>query len=76
MEKNPMMSRPVVKPELVDFMRKELKPFSGGLAEIEAYANERGIPIIPHETAVFLNMTTGKLEFDFDASKKAPAKKK
>ncbi|MGO4994866.1 O-methyltransferase [Jeotgalibaca porci] len=62
MEKNPMMSRPVVKPELVDFMRKELKPFSGGLAEIEAYANERGIPIIPHETAVFLNMIVGMLK--------------
>lgn len=57
-----MMSRPVVKPELVDFMRKELKPFSGGLAEIEAYANERGIPIIPHETAVFLNMIVGILK--------------
>ncbi len=57
-----MMSRPVVKPELVDFMRKELKPFSGGLAEIEAYANERGIPIIPHETAVFLNMIVGMLK--------------
>lgn len=57
-----MMSRPVVKPELVDFMRKELKPFSGGLAEIEVYANERGIPIIPHETAVFLNMIVGMLK--------------
>ena len=57
-----MMSRPVVEPELVDFMRKELKPFSGGLAEIEAYANERGIPIIPHETAVFLNMIVGMLK--------------
>lgn len=62
MEKNPMMSRPVVKPEIVDFMRKELKPFSGGLAEIEAYANERGIPIIPHETAVFLNMIVGMIK--------------
>ena len=28
------------------------------------------------DAAVFLNMTTGKLEFDFDAAKKAPAKKK
>lgn len=62
MEKNPMMSRPVVKPELVDFMRKELKPFSGGLGEIESYANERGIPVIPHETAVFLNMMVGLIK--------------
>lgn len=28
------------------------------------------------DAAVFLNMTTGKLEFDFDAAKKAPEKKK
>lgn len=64
MEKNPMMSRPVVKPELVDFMRQELKPFTGGLGELESYANERGIPIIPHETAVFLNMMVGILKPD------------
>lgn len=60
--KNPMMRRPVVKEELVDFMRQELKPFSGKLAELEAYAHERGIPIIPHETAVFLNMIVGLLQ--------------
>lgn len=59
-----MMSRPVVKPELVDFMRQELKPFTGGLGELESYANERGIPIIPHETAVFLNMMVGILKPD------------
>ncbi|WP_062471636.1 O-methyltransferase [Jeotgalibaca dankookensis] len=57
-----MMRRPVVKEELVDFMRQELKPFSGKLAELEAYAHERGIPIIPHETAVFLNMIVGLLQ--------------
>ena len=56
------MRRPVVKEELVDFMRQELKPFSGKLAELEAYAHERGIPIIPHETAVFLNMIVGLLQ--------------
>ena len=28
-------------------------PFSGGLGELENTANELGIPIIPHETAVF-----------------------
>lgn len=55
------MKRPVVKEELVGFMRQELKPFSGKLAELETYANERGIPIIPHETAVFLNMIVGLL---------------
>ena len=57
-----MMDRPVVKEEIVSFMRKELKPFSGKLAEIEEYANERRIPIIPHETAVFLNMIVGQIK--------------
>ncbi|HJB23288.1 MAG TPA: O-methyltransferase [Candidatus Jeotgalibaca pullicola] len=60
--KNEMMDRPVVKEEIVSFMRKELKPFSGKLAEIEEYANERRIPIIPHETAVFLNMIVGQIK--------------
>lgn len=57
-----MMDRPIVKEEIVDFMRKELKPFTGKLGDIEAYANERRIPIIPHETAVFLNMIVGQIK--------------
>lgn len=61
-EKNEMMSRPVVKEEIVDYMRKELKPFTGGLGELEEYANERGIPIIPHETAVFLNLLLSQIK--------------
>lgn len=60
--KNEMMDRPVVKKEIVSFMRERLKPFSGKLAEIEQYANKRKIPIIPHETAVFLNMLVGQLK--------------
>lgn len=62
MKKNEMMDRPIVKEEIVDFMRKELKPFAGKLGDIEAYANERRIPIIPHETAVFLNMIVGQIK--------------
>lgn len=62
MKKNEMMDRPIVKEEIVDFMRKELKPFTGKLGDIEAYANERRIPIIPHETAVFLNMIVGQIK--------------
>ena len=53
---NEMMDRPVVKKELVAFMRDRLKRFPGKLGELEKTANERGVPIIPHETAVFLNM--------------------
>lgn len=55
---NEMMDRPVVMPDLVDFMRSELLPFDGILGELQAYANERRIPIIPHETAKFLDLLT------------------
>lgn len=34
-------------------------PFSGDLGELENTANELGIPIIPHETAVFLDFIVG-----------------
>ncbi|UJF15943.1 O-methyltransferase [Jeotgalibaca sp. MA1X17-3] len=61
-DKNEMMSRPVVKKELVEYMRKELKPFSGKLGDLENYANEKGIPIIPHETAVFLNLLLSQIK--------------
>ena len=59
---NEMMHRPVVKKELVEFMRTRLKPFSGELGELEKDANTRGVPIIPHETAVFLNMILGQIK--------------
>ena len=52
---NEMMHRPVVMQELVDFMRSGQAPFEGVLGEIEAYANSRGIPIVPHETAKFID---------------------
>ena len=50
---NEMMHRPVVKPELVEYMRSSQRRFPGDLGELENTANELGIPIIPHETAVF-----------------------
>ena len=60
--KNEMMDRPVVKEEIVAFMRERLKKFDGKIGQIEQYANERRIPIIPHETAVFLNMLVGQIK--------------
>lgn len=60
--RNEMMHRPVVKKELVDYMRTNLKSFPGPLGELERYANEKGIPIIPHETAVYLNQLAGLLQ--------------
>lgn len=58
---NEMMHRPVVMEKVVDFMRHHQAPFTGQLGEIEAYANERGIPVIPHETAVFIDFLLGLL---------------
>ena len=52
---NEMMHRPVVMPKVVDYMRQAQRGFSEGVDEIESYANERGIPVIPHETAKFLD---------------------
>lgn len=52
---NEMMHRPVVKPELVDYMRTAQRQFSGKLGELQKRANQAGNPIIPHETAVFLD---------------------
>ena len=35
---NPNMRRPVVKEEVVDFMRQRLQPVTGGLKELEDFA--------------------------------------
>lgn len=59
---NEMMHRPVVMEELVDYMRKKQSKFQGTLGEIEAYANARGIPIIPHETAKFLDFFCASIQ--------------
>ncbi|MBO0474948.1 O-methyltransferase [Enterococcus sp. DIV0840] len=52
--RNEMMHRPVVKQELVDFMRNKQKKVQGELGVIEEEAHEAGVPIIPHETVAFL----------------------
>lgn len=57
-----MMHRPVVMPELVEFMRNAQQKFPGVLGEIEAYANELGIPVIPHETAKFIDFFCAAVE--------------
>ena len=47
---NPNMRRPVVKEEIVDFMRQRLQPGAGGLKELEDFARAENVPVIPHET--------------------------
>lgn len=60
--RNEMMYRPVVKPELVAFLRNEQKQLSGELGQIEKEANENEVPIIPHETVVFMQFLLGQIK--------------
>ena len=53
---NHNMRRPVVKDEIVDFMRTRQKPVAGSLKELEAFARKENIPIIPHETVAFFRL--------------------
>ena len=50
---NHNMRRPVVKEEVLAFMRESQKAETGFLAELEAYARRENIPIIPKETASY-----------------------
>ncbi len=54
-KKNEMMDRPVIDTEVRDYLRSSQKQLSGSLGELEAWANERRVPIIPHETVTFFN---------------------
>lgn len=59
---NEMMHRPIVMQKVLDFMRNDQSRFEGGLGELEDYANERGIPVIPHETAKFIDFFTATIQ--------------
>ncbi len=51
---NEMMFRPVVDESILNFMRTNQKPLTGFLHEMEEDAHQRNVPIIPHETVLFL----------------------
>lgn len=53
-ERNLMMRCPVLEESTLNFMRNNQKQWTGDLLELEIYAKENNIPIIPHETAVFM----------------------
>lgn len=55
---NEMMHRPIVDEAIVQYMRERQGGFSEGINQIEHYANERGIPVVPHETAKFIDFIT------------------
>ena len=50
---NHNMRRPVVKHEIVGFMRHRQKQVTGSLKELENFARKENIPIIPHETVAY-----------------------
>lgn len=51
---NEMMDRPIVQADVLNFLRSGQRPFEGKLKELQDFANQGKMPIIPHETAVFL----------------------
>lgn len=53
--KNEMMDRPVVDAGVLNFMRTGQSDFPAPLKAIEDFAHENRVPVIPHETAVFLD---------------------
>ncbi|BCA85267.1 O-methyltransferase [Enterococcus saigonensis] len=59
---NEMMDRPVVDARLVEYMRTKQKPLAGAIGELEEIAHKRRVPIIPHETVVFLQFLLGQIK--------------
>lgn len=59
---NEMMHRRIVLPKIVDFMRSSQRSFNKELNELEMACNKKNVPIIPHETAVFLDFLLGILK--------------
>lgn len=60
--RNEMMHRPVVKEELLDFMRTQQKKLPGELGKLEEEAHVAEVPVIPHETVVFLKFLLGQFQ--------------
>lgn len=59
---NPNMRRPVVKEEIVDFMRQRLQPVTGGVKDLEDFARSENIPVIPHETVAYFRLLLESLQ--------------
>ncbi|MDR0846944.1 MAG: O-methyltransferase [Lactobacillales bacterium] len=49
------IDRPVLDPRVLNYIREVQRPFDGALRDLEVWCIENRIPIIPHETAVYLN---------------------
>lgn len=56
------MRRPVVKEEIVQFMRSKQKQNTGFLATIEEFARQENIPIIQHEVVAYFRVLLQTLQ--------------
>ena len=59
---NHNMRRPVVKDEIVEFMRHRQEQVTGSLKELENFARKENIPIIPHETVAYFRFLMGTIQ--------------
>lgn len=61
-KRNEMMDRPVINPEVREFLRTAQKQLKGKLGEIQRGANEKRVPVIPHETVTFFVWLFGQTQ--------------
>lgn len=61
-KRNEMMDRPVINPEVREFLRSAQKQLDGKLGEIQKGANEKRVPVIPHETVTFFIWLFGQIQ--------------
>lgn len=61
-QSNHNMRRPVVKQEIVDFMRIKQAPVTGNLAVLDSFAKAHNIPVIPHETVAYFRFLLQTLQ--------------
>ena len=59
---NRNMRRPIVKEEIVEFMRTRQAQNTGYLKDLEDFARQENIPIIPHETVAYFRLLMQTLQ--------------
>ncbi|MCZ0717871.1 O-methyltransferase [Aerococcus kribbianus] len=59
---NEMLDRPVVDERILNFMRHGQGDFPAAIYDLEMNAHQRRVPIIPHETAVYLDFLLGLIQ--------------
>lgn len=54
-KQNEMMDKPVIMPKVRDYLRTQQRQLTGPLKELQDFASKNRVPVIPHETVVFLD---------------------